>query len=146
LVWCLCDKYAKTCLCERRSSPCHAIFRAALQTHATGPVANIQLYHGGQPDIDYQSKVQDISRPARLYVFSDGVYDITKPDGSIWGLSEFLAFSTQSFHIDRPNLDCLLKHTRTIAPKEVFEDDLTILEIVLSESQDFRFLNGLSVK
>ncbi|MGD8268355.1 MAG: SpoIIE family protein phosphatase [Desulfobacterales bacterium] len=59
---------------------------------------------GGQPDIDYQSKVQDISRSARLYVFSDGVYDITKPDGSIWGLSEFLAFSTQSFHIDRPNL------------------------------------------
>jgi sigma-B regulation protein RsbU (phosphoserine phosphatase) len=85
---------------------------------------------GGRADVEYQYKIRDIGRPARLYVFSDGVYDITKPDGSIWGLSEFLAFSTQSFHSDRPNLDCLLKHTRTIAPKEVFEDDLTILEII----------------
>lgn len=85
---------------------------------------------GGQPDVDYQWKIQDISRPARLYVFSDGVYDITKPDGAIWGLSDFLAFSAQSFHIDQSNLDCLLNHTRTITEKEAFEDDLTILEIV----------------
>ncbi|MGD9249636.1 MAG: hypothetical protein PVG19_00335, partial [Desulfobacterales bacterium] len=95
---------------------------------------------------DYQSKVQDISRPARLYVFSDGVYDITKPDGSIWGLSEFLAFSTQSFHIDRPNLDCLLKHTRTIAPRKSLKMISPSWKLFLSENQDFRFLNGLSVK
>ena len=87
---------------------------------------------GGQPDVDYQGKIQDISRPARLYVFSDGVYDITKPDGTIWGLRDFLAFTTQSFHIHQSNLDCLLNHARTIAQKEVFEDDLTILEIVFN--------------
>ncbi len=87
---------------------------------------------GGQPNVDYQWKIQDVSRPARLYVFSDGVYDITKPDGTIWGLNDFLAFSKQSFQIDSPNLDRLLKHTRTIAQKEIFEDDLTILEIVFN--------------
>ncbi len=85
---------------------------------------------GGQADVEFQWKIQDLSRPARLYVFSDGVYDITQRDGSIWGLSAFLAYSAQSFHMDRPNLDSLLKHTRTIAQKEAFEDDLTILEIV----------------
>ena len=87
---------------------------------------------GGQPDVEYQSKIHEISRPASLYVFSDGVYDITKPDGSIWGLREFLAFTIQSFHIARPNLDGLLKHARTIAQREVFDDDLTILEIVFN--------------
>jgi hypothetical protein len=51
-----------------------------------------QLYGSsmiGQQDVAYQGKIQEIQRPSRLYVFSDGVCDITKVDGSIWGLNEF---------------------------------------------------------
>jgi PAS domain S-box-containing protein len=84
---------------------------------------------GGKQDVDYQRKIQEIHRPSRLYVFSDGVYDITKVDGSIWGLNEFLEFSVQSFNVDQSNLDCLLSYAQELAQKEEFDDDFTILEI-----------------
>ncbi len=84
---------------------------------------------GGKQDVDYQSKIQEIKRPSRLYVFSDGVYDITKKDGSIWGLNEFMEFSIQSFNIEQSNLDFLLRYTEELAQKKEFDDDFTILEI-----------------
>ncbi len=84
---------------------------------------------GGKQDVGYQSKIQEISRPARLYVFSDGVFDITKKDGSIWGLNDFIGFSLQSFNTDQSNLDILLSYTQELAQKNEFDDDFTILEI-----------------
>ena len=79
--------------------------------------------------MDYQWKTHAISRPSCLYVFSDGVYDITQADGSIWGLDAFLTFSRQSFKVDQSNLDCLINHAQDIALQKAFEDDLTIMEI-----------------
>jgi PAS domain S-box-containing protein len=84
---------------------------------------------GGQRDVAYQGKIQEIQQPSRLYVFSDGVYEITKVDGSIWGLDEFLEFSVQSFKSDQSNLDGLLTYVQTLAQKQQFDDDFTILEI-----------------
>ncbi len=84
---------------------------------------------GGKQDVDYQSKIQEIKRPSRLYVFSDGVYDITKKDGSIWGLNEFMEFSIQSFNVEQSNLDFLISYTEELAQKKEFDDDFTILEI-----------------
>ena len=84
---------------------------------------------GGKQDVDYQSKIQEINRPSRLYVFSDGVYDITKKDGSIWGLNDFMEFSAQSFNIEQSNLDFLLSYALELAQDKEFEDDFTIVEI-----------------
>jgi len=84
---------------------------------------------GGEPDVTYQSRIQEIDRFSRLYVFSDGVYDITKVDGSIWGFNEFLEFSIKSFNVNHSNLDRLLSYAHYLARKEEFEDDFTILEI-----------------
>jgi serine phosphatase RsbU (regulator of sigma subunit) len=83
----------------------------------------------GGDSFGYQSKIQEISRPSRLYVFSDGVYDITKKDGSIWGLNDFMEFSAQSFSIKQSNLDFLLSYAQELAQEKEFEDDFTILEI-----------------
>jgi PAS domain S-box-containing protein len=85
---------------------------------------------GGKQNITYQKKTQEIHRPSRLYVFSDGVYDITKADGSIWGFNEFLEFSVESFNVDHSNLDRLLSYAQELSQEEEFEDDFTILEIV----------------
>jgi len=84
---------------------------------------------GVEPDITYQSRIREIDSSSRLYVFSDGVYDIRKVDGSIWGFNNFLEFSIQSFSVDQPNLDCLFSHAQDLVLEEEFEDDFTILEI-----------------
>jgi sigma-B regulation protein RsbU (phosphoserine phosphatase) len=84
---------------------------------------------GVEPDTAYQSRIRKIDSSSRLYVFSDGVYDIKKVDGSIWGLKNFLKFSIQSFRFDQPNLDCLFNYVQDLALEEELEDDFTILEI-----------------
>ena len=84
---------------------------------------------GGRRDAVYQGKTQLINRPSRLYVFSDGVFDITKIDGSIWGINEFLEFMTKTFNAEHSILDRILGYAQEISQKEEFDDDFTILEI-----------------
>ena len=84
---------------------------------------------GGKPDNIYQSDHQAIRGPSRLYVFSDGVYDITKADGSIWGFNDFLEFKARAFKADETNLDRLITHAQELASVDEFDDDFTILEI-----------------
>ncbi|UCD31123.1 MAG: SpoIIE family protein phosphatase [Desulfobacterales bacterium] len=84
---------------------------------------------GGRPDTAYQGETQLISRPSRLYIFSDGVFDITKIDGSIWGLNEFLEFMTKTFNAEHSILDRILGYAQEISQKEELDDDFTILEI-----------------
>lgn len=84
---------------------------------------------GGRRDAMYQGKTQLINRPSRLYVFSDGVFDITKIDGSIWGFNKFLEFMTKTFNAEHSVLEDILDYARGISQKEEFDDDFTILEI-----------------
>ena len=72
-----------------------------------------------------------IHGPSCLYVFSDGVYDITKADGSIWGFTEFLEFMAQPSISGQSDLDRLFTYTKEINQMDAFDDDFTILEIVL---------------
>ena len=87
---------------------------------------------GGDPHTLYQSKVQEVSIPARLFVFSDGVFDITKSDGSIWGFNEFLEFMVQSSKADQSILDSLLSYAQQLSQKVTFDDDFSVLEIVFN--------------
>jgi len=84
---------------------------------------------GGRRDAVYQGKTQLINRPSRLYVFSDGVFDMTEKDGSIWGFNKFLEFMTKTFNAEHSVLEGILDYARGISQKEEFDDDFTILEI-----------------
>ena len=84
---------------------------------------------GGDPDIIYQSGIKEIRIPARLFVFSDGVFDITKGDGSIWGFNEFLEFMAKPSSADQSTLDSLLRYAQELSQKVTFDDDFSILEI-----------------
>jgi serine phosphatase RsbU (regulator of sigma subunit) len=90
------------------------------------------LVIGGELDTIYQSRIQEISVPARLFVFSDGVFDIAKSNGPIWGFNEFLQFMAQPSNAVQSTLDSLLNHVKELSQKEKFDDDFTILEIVFN--------------
>jgi len=92
------------------------------------------LIIGGKPDTLYQSKVQEVSIAAHLFVFSDGVFDITKSDGSIWGFNGFLEFMVESSKEDQSILCSLLSYAQQLSQKVTFDDDFSVLEIVLIEN------------
>lgn len=84
---------------------------------------------GGEPNTFYESGIQEIRIPGRLFVFSDGVYDITKSDGSIWGSNAFLEFMGKPRPPGQSTLDSLLHNVQTLSNKITFDDDFSILEI-----------------
>ena len=99
--------------------------------------ANIQVRHLGVPglplgilpDDDFDDNYCDIEESSTLYIFSDGAYEIHKPDGRIWGSEAFIHLLTdfQKTHIY--NLDQVLHEIQTLTSKDTFEDDLSLLKV-----------------
>jgi sigma-B regulation protein RsbU (phosphoserine phosphatase) len=87
---------------------------------------------GGEPDTVYRSGIYKLHSPGRLFVFSDGVFDIARSDGSIWGLNRFVEFMEQRYRPGQSTLDTLLDHVQTLSSRDTLEDDFSIMEIVFA--------------
>ncbi|WP_022662149.1 PP2C family protein-serine/threonine phosphatase [Paucidesulfovibrio longus] len=92
---------------------------------------------GCVPGQAYVTDAADIAPGERLLVFSDGVYEIECTDGRIWTFEEFEGFMAGGNGSGKggpagtksPCLDELMRHTQSLAGREGWEDDFSILEI-----------------
>ena len=106
------------------SGPCEAAGEGR-PLPANGPCIGIS------PAARYQEERCRLPSPARLYVFSDGTYEVGRPDGSM------LEFSALAEALSRPvaggasELDRLLECARDAHGPGVLEDDFTILKMTL---------------
>jgi sigma-B regulation protein RsbU (phosphoserine phosphatase) len=87
------------------------------------------LMIGAVADFDYESATVPLDRYARLLVYSDGVFEISKPDGKMWEFEEFVQCVTATPADDA--LDGLLKQARTLHGNETLDDDFSLLELAL---------------
>jgi len=91
---------------------------------------------GAMNDMEYASASTTLDAFAKIFVFSDGAYEIEKADKSMWPFSEFLAFMGQGPH-ESPGtskMDLLIAHDRELMGQDEFADDLSMVE--------FDFLQG----
>jgi sigma-B regulation protein RsbU (phosphoserine phosphatase) len=84
------------------------------------------------PDVEYSYNSCEVKSMSSLYVFSDGIYEINLPDGEMWGMDAFVEQVIQSRHKHRVDLDQLLNSIRAMSGKEIFEDDLSLLQILFT--------------
>jgi serine phosphatase RsbU (regulator of sigma subunit) len=105
------------------------IMNAAGQA-ANAPVSGLPL--GVDPDAVYEDAVLKTVSPAELYIFSDGCYEIQRPDGAMWSRSEFEALLIRNLANGVSDLDALYRHVREIGGREVLEDDFSILKVSLT--------------
>jgi phosphoserine phosphatase RsbU/P len=89
---------------------------------------------GLSPAARYQEQQCVLPSPARLYVFSDGTYEITRPDGSMMDFSALAGILAQPKREGRSELDALLGYARDAHGPGVLEDDFTIMKMALGES------------
>ena len=93
-------------------------------------LANKNTIIGGLPGLSYRRDVCQVPAPARLYVFSDGVYEVAAPGGTMWELDEFVEFmSAPPPDGTGSNLDRLWSHVRRLRGSDNLEDDFSILEV-----------------
>jgi phosphoserine phosphatase RsbU/P len=97
--------------------------RAALR--AKGPVLGVL------PGVRYRAEESVLDAPARLYVFSDGVYEVTKPDGTMLDFAAFEDALTRPAPDGVSELDELLAFAREAHGAPTLEDDFSIIKLTL---------------
>lgn len=108
----------------------------AILISGTSPTSNeVQLLRtpgmpvGMFPEAEYIDASCNVKQFSSLYIFSDGAYEITKPDGTLWNLDAFVEILTSVHRSAEYQLDYVLKYLTALNCKETFEDDLSILQV-----------------
>ncbi|AFZ58646.1 SpoIIE family protein phosphatase [Anabaena cylindrica FACHB-243] len=84
---------------------------------------------GAFAESEYQNAVCDIQASSKIYVFSDGVYEIEQPDGSLWNLNGFINLLTRYNQKNEMDLDDIIEGIKTETGNQLFTDDCSLLEI-----------------
>jgi sigma-B regulation protein RsbU (phosphoserine phosphatase) len=86
---------------------------------------------GAVPDLEYKTSSVTLDPFAKLYVYSDGAYEIERTDKTMWPFDEFLAFMRQGPHdaVDGSMMDRLIAHDRVLQGREEFVDDFSVCEL-----------------
>lgn len=85
---------------------------------------------GALPEGDFHNAVCQVESYNRLYVFSDGVYEITRINGSMFQLHEFIDLLTKTPRKEGFELDYLVQFTQNIQGKTIFADDFSLVQII----------------
>lgn len=85
------------------------------------------------PEAQYIQSVCQIETPSTLYVFSDGVYEINQPDGTLWGLDAFSNLLTYYWQKNGRDIDGLLARIRSLNLNPTFDDDFSLLQVEFLE-------------
>jgi sigma-B regulation protein RsbU (phosphoserine phosphatase) len=107
---------------------------AVLLTGPTEAEAKVQLLEARGPmvgafsDLEYDSDSATLGDFAKLYLFSDGAYEIERSDGTMWPFSEFINFMGRPAPAGVSGMDALVEHARAISGKTEFADDFSIAE------------------
>jgi phosphoserine phosphatase RsbU/P len=84
---------------------------------------------GMMPDINYHEQVCEIDTSSRLYLFSDGVYEIPQEDENIWGFNALIDTFIRTSSDRSSRIDHILTCVKAAANNQPFEDDLSLLEV-----------------
>lgn len=77
----------------------------------------------------YLSQHTTVPPESLLYVFSDGVYEVTKPDESLYQLEEFIELLSQPLTDGAADVRRLLETGRQIGKSADFDDDYSLLRL-----------------
>jgi sigma-B regulation protein RsbU (phosphoserine phosphatase) len=80
---------------------------------------------GVMPEMSYPAEAIELPPGAELYLFSDGVFEIARPDGSYQPWEEFAQFVQEA----RPPIEKIVERMRAVHGVEEFDDDLSLLHL-----------------
>jgi serine phosphatase RsbU (regulator of sigma subunit) len=81
------------------------------------------------PTTRYDNKESMLAGPAQLFLFSDGAFEIMRPDGTMLGYEAFAEVLTRALPNDVSVLDEVLGFVREVRGAEFLEDDFSIVRM-----------------
>jgi sigma-B regulation protein RsbU (phosphoserine phosphatase) len=83
------------------------------------------------PVATYESEECTLAGPARLFLFSDGVFEIIQPDGTLLKFDAFEEVLTRAVPEGASELEALLHFARDVHGSENLDDDFSIMKITI---------------
>lgn len=83
------------------------------------------------PEVPFESKKVTLEPNARLILYSDGVFEIEKPDGSMWKLSDFVTFMGSFLEDEGQIIDRLFRQVRELRGSDTLADDFSMVDVRL---------------
>lgn len=87
------------------------------------------FFIGGLPESVYQEDAVTVPENSRLYIFSDGVYEVDRPDGTMWTLEELGAHLQRNALVKGEDIDALYRMMQDYHEQEILEDDFSLMSI-----------------
>jgi sigma-B regulation protein RsbU (phosphoserine phosphatase) len=126
------DRPARTLAYCNAAHPAALLFTGAAresaalqQLDSTDPVVGIL-----PPGMPFETRKVSLEAYARLLVYSDGVFEIERPDGSMWQHKEFVAYLAPVAGQD-DLMERLYGHVRQLRGADTLADDFSILDVRL---------------
>lgn len=89
----------------------------------TGPII------GAFDDLDFGTDTQAVDAFGKLFLYSDGTFEIQQADGARWPFESFVALLARPSEPGVSDMDRLIAHLHAITGREAFEDDFSIIEL-----------------
>ena len=83
---------------------------------------------GVDPEMAYPSNAISLEPGARAFLYSDGLYEIQRSDGSMWPFSQFAAAVARLSQGEDLAMDRIIAEARTIGAVDDPADDVSIVE------------------
>src|SRR5262249_32483549 len=84
---------------------------------------------GMMPDLEFETRRVALGPYARLLLYSDGVYEISRPAGGMWEYEEFKQFIAGLPADNGSAMDKHLAHVRQLHGSDMLADDFSMLEV-----------------
>jgi sigma-B regulation protein RsbU (phosphoserine phosphatase) len=92
------------------------------------PLKSVGVAAGMIEGTEYDTQSVELGPFARLLLYSDGVYEIDRPDGPMWKWKEFAEF-VSGLPREESCADRLLAYARQLRGSELLADDFSFLEV-----------------
>ena len=102
-------------------------------TAATAQVARLRtpgMAIGSMAGLTFTNARRELEAFSMLYVLSDGVYEIQKPNGSMLTFEEFVACLAPLSQSGDTDIDRVVRAVQDIGGSVTFEDDFSLLQVI----------------
>lgn len=98
--------------------------------HEIKKLPSLDIPIGFFPDMEYSCAEVSIPLNSKLYIFSDGVFEVMQENEKVWGMPKFINFLTENFlETEAINANSILEEIRRESPSAKFDDDVSLLQI-----------------
>jgi sigma-B regulation protein RsbU (phosphoserine phosphatase) len=104
----------------------------ALLVHPDGSLQRLEsqgLMVGAATGIPYESNQVEIRPGSRLLLYSDGIFELRKPDGQMATMDEFI-LNAGPAAVGPDPLEAMLAHARAVQGGDHFADDVSLLQVL----------------